>query len=287
MTDDNPMTLQEAFEASQAEEEKPTEESSEELTNKEEQATEEPEAKEAPKEEESKEETPKEEPKAEEAPLEKFDPSSLPPELKATYDNLMKGFTQGRQKDREQVNALKAELKELQGKLSEDKEPEFQELTPTQLRQLTPEQQAQYFASIAEYKAQKVAEEERLKSFRQQALEDYNALDPRLTKDSDTYDTYADAYVGSKLDELLSEHVDQHGTEIGFDYKTHGARLVKEWDEFLDSHVKSFVEKQNQIVKKKAAETVKKTPKTSSAPARKDKMSISEAIRTAWDKHTN
>ena len=199
----------------------------------------------------------------------------------------MKGFTQGRQKDREEVNALKAELKELQNSMRKDKEPEFQELTPTQLRQLTPEQQAQYFASIAEYKAKKVAEQERLESFRQQALDDYNALDPRLTKDADTYNSYVDAYVGSKLDELLAEHVEQHGTEIGFDYKTHGARLVKEWDEMLDSHVKSFVAKQNKIVKEKAAEAVKKTPKTSPAPARKDKMSISDAIKAAWDKHSN
>lgn len=229
-----------------------------------------------------------------EADLESIDPKILPPELKPTYDNLMKGFTQGRQKDsdaRKQAEKerddFKRQLDELKSKPQTKQEDSFQELTSEQLAQLRPHEQAQYFSILAEYKAQKAVEKQRLEDFRSQAVSDYEATDPRLKKGGEKYNRFMDSAVGTEMDALLSEYVTQNGSELGFPYKEHLSRLVGEWDGYLKSKFDEFIDEQNQKIKADSEKVQKFSPPTSKATATKSKMSLHEAMKAALDKLGN
>jgi len=283
---DEPMSLRDAFEKAQST-----------LPNSSEEAPEETVQSEVT---ETKEETPAvEEPKdnkSEAADLEKIDPKTLPPELKPVYDNLMKGFTQGRQKDSEARRAaeekaanLEKQIAELSAKLTPKQEPDFQELTPQQLQVLTPQEQAQYFSLLAEYKATKAIEKQRVEDFRNQALADYESADVRLQKPSEgkpneKYDRFMDAAIGTEMDNLLSDYVAKNGTEVGFPYKEHLSRLIGEWDGFLKQKFDQFVAEQNAKIKTESDKLNKLSPPTSKAPAVKGKMSIHEALKAAMEK---
>lgn len=279
---DKPISLSEAFEKAQStlpssSEEAPTEEVQPEETKP---------TDEAPAVEESKDNQP-----AELADLEKIDPKTLPPELKSHYDNLMKGFTQGRQKDsearklaEEKAANLEKQIAELNAKLTPKQEPGFQELTPQQLQVLTPQEQAQYFSLLAEYKATKAIEKQRTEDFRTQALTDYEGTDQRLKKGGEKYDRFMDSAIGTELDNLLSDYVAQNGSEIGFPYKEHLSNLIGEWDGFLKQQFDQFIAGQNAKIKTEADKVQKLSPPTSKAPSVKGKMSLHEAMQAAMER---
>lgn len=282
---DEPMSLHDAFEKAQSTLQSSSEEAPEEEVQSEETKV--------------KEETPAKDTKdnqIEAADLEKIDPKTLPPELKPHYDNLMKGFTQGRQKDsearkaaEEKAASLEKKMAELEAKLQPKQEPDFQELTPQQLQVLTPQEQAQYFSLLAEYKATKAVERQRVEDFRTQALTDYESTDVRLQKPSDgkpneKYDRFMDSAIGTEMDSLLSDYVATNGTEVGFPYKEHLSRLIGEWDGFLKQKFDQFISGQNEKIKTESGKVNKLSPPTSKAPAVKGKMSIQEALKAAMEK---
>jgi hypothetical protein len=223
------------------------------------------------------EEAPKEEPEPEEkpeTPLNQFDPDKLPPELQQVYKNLMKGFTQGRQKDREELNQLREELKSLKAQAPEE-EP----------KNLTPEE---YIDKLVKDKVN----EQKLEAFRDTALQEYDSLDPRLSKptdakENDQYDRLMDKAIGAELDELLQEHINVNGSELGFDYKSHGKRLVAEWDQYLQRTRDAFLSKQREIAKKQERSFQKANPKSSQTPTKPSgSMSLEQAVNAAWSKHS-
>lgn len=209
-----------------------------------------------------------EESQDEKAPLDEFDPEKLPDELKPLYKNLMKGFTQGRQKDREEVNKLKKELDELRQMKPEE----------AVAKNLTPEEY------VEELVTQKVSQKE-LESFRNQALTDYNQLDPRLNKDGDKHDRHMDAFVGAGLDALMAEYVQENGSELGFDYKTHGKQLVAEWDSYLNNYLDAKLEKQKELAKRAEKEHQKANPKSSSGKSKPTgPISLEKAAQMAFQR---
>lgn len=210
---------------------------------------------------------------SDDTPLDEFDPEKLPAELQPLYKNLMKGFTQGRQKDREQVRELEEKLAQLQEQLKGDNADPQQDEVP---ENMSPEEYIQHVAKQA-------VTQEKVDAFRDQAISDYNSLDPRLTKDSDTYDPYVDTYVGNKLDEALNQHVEETGTELGFPYKELAQQYLGEWDNYIQSVQSQYLSKQRDLAKKAEKKTAKFNPKgTSSAKAKPSgTMSISDAISAA------
>jgi hypothetical protein len=223
---------------------------------------------------------PKEEPAQEEkpAPPEPFDPEKLPPELKPLYfemkKNMDKGFTQGRQKDRAELNALRKELESLKSGRAETQ----------QQKKLTPEE---FIDQTVEQKVR----EKRVESFRDQALSEYNSLDPRLTQSTDEkpnekYDPIMDKAIGTQLDQLLQDHLDAGEEEWKFDYKAHGKRLVAEWDAYLQKHTDGYLAKQRDIAKKQERTFQKSNPQASAASTKPSgAMSLEQAVNAAYRKH--
>lgn len=216
--------------------------------------------------------------------FDELDPEKLPPELKSHYESLKasferkmkdvdKGFTQGRQKDREELNQLKKEIQELK-QARETNTPQKQE---------SPEE---YIDRIVRSKVT----EQKLESFRDQALKDYNELDPRLNKtqegeENGQYDGLMDATVGAQLDQLLEQHIEETGSELGFDYKSHGKRLVAEWDQYIKKQVDGFLSKQREVAKKQERVFQKTNPKASTSSTKPSgSMTLEQAIEAAFRK---
>lgn len=223
-----------------------------------------------------------------ETELERIDPEKLPPELKSVYKDLMKGFTQGRQKDSERAKAaeervakMEKELAELrQGRPSEPQSPQSPQFKTVE----------EYYDYLATKKVEEKLREEKINSYREQALNDYEATDERLRRpkegeDNPAYDEFMDVSVSGKLDERLAEHVAQNGSELGFDHKGETKKLIAQWEEWMQGRIKSYIDKQNQLVKGKVGSSKAINPKTSSGKAEPSKaMSFLEAAEAAQNK---
>lgn len=226
-----------------------------------------------------------------EADLESIDPKTLPPELKPVYDNLMKGFTKGRQKDSEARKQAEKERDELKRQLMESNKQSdgFSELSPDQLRMLTPNEQAQYYQALTDWKAQKAVEAAKIEDFRNQALNDYESADDRLRRPTDdkpneNYDRFMDSAIGAALDEALAEYVELNGSELGFNYKDKLAELIAEYDRYVRGQNERFIQSQNQKLKESSSRASKMSPTTSKATATPNKPNLSEALQMAYEK---
>lgn len=226
-----------------------------------------------------------------EADLESIDPKTLPPELKPVYDNLMKGFTKGRQKDSEARKQAEKERDELKRQLMESNKQSdgFSELSPDQLRMLTPNEQAQYYQALTDWKAQKAVEAAKIEDFRNQALNGYESKDDRLRrptddKPNDKYDRFMDSAIGAALDAELEQYIQLNGTELGFPYDEHLSELIAEYDGYVRGQNERFIQSQNQKLKESSTRASKMSPTTSKATATPNKPSLNEALQMALEK---
>lgn len=199
-----------------------------------------------------------------ETPLDQFDPEKLPTELKPLYKNLMKGFTQGRQKDREELTKLRQELDEL-------RKPERVE----EPKNLTPEE---YIAQVAE----QTVTQKRVEDYKAQALADYNNADPRLNLDGDNYDQVVDMYVSTELNRELEKYVTEHGSELGFPHKELTNKFLGKWDQKVQSEVEKYLAKQKKLAKQAELSSGKFNPKSSAASVKPSgNMTLEQAIQAA------
>lgn len=204
----------------------------------------------------------------EESPLEQFDPEKLPDELKPLYKNLMKGFTQGRQKDREEVNKLRQELDELRASKPQEQVEES----------LTPEE---YIARVAE----RTIEDKRIADYKQTALADYNNADPRLTLNGEQYDEVVDMYVSTELNRELEKYVQENGSEVGFNHKELTKKYLDQWDKKVQAEVEKYLANQKKLAKKAELNSGKFNPKTSSASVKPSgNMTLEQAMQAALAK---
>jgi len=210
--------------------------------------------------------------KGTEEPFSKIDPSSLSPELQPFYKSMQGDYTRKMQ----EVAQLR---KEVESQLVKPQEQPKE----IDINNLSAEEYVEYVKSQA-LEAVKEQEEGNLKS---SAQLEYNNLDPRLNSESsESYDPIIDNYVGSKLDELASQHIEKYGTFKGFDYKSEGKKIIAEWDNYQQKLIQGFLGKQKQIAKTASERTLAKTPNTSQAKSvSSGKVTIDTAISEAFDKY--
>lgn len=207
----------------------------------------------------------------EDTPLDKFDPESLPAELKPLYKNLMKGFTQGRQKDREELNQLRQELDGLK------------QQAPTEpTKPLTPEE---YIQQVAE----QTITQKRVEDYKAQAIADYNNADPRLTmvdgQPGEQYDDVVDMYVATELNRELEKFVTEHGSELGFPHRELTKKFLDKWDQKVQTEVERYLANQKKLAKKAELSSGRFNPKSSSASVKPSgNMTIEQAMNAALAK---
>jgi len=208
----------------------------------------------------------------EETPLDQFDPEKLPAELKPLYKNLMKGFTQGRQKDREELTQLRQELEQLRSSKVEPEVP----------ANLSPEE---YIRKVAE----DTVTQTRVNDYKSTALADYNNADPRLTmingEPGEQYDEVVDMYVSTELNRELEKYVKENGSELGFNHKELTKQYLDKWDQKVKAEVEKYMANQKKVAKKAELSSGRFNPKSSSASVKPSgNMTLEQAMQAALAK---
>lgn len=278
-----------AFAAFDSESEDETSEEEAEVSSVEEEETEEESAEDAPEEPAEEEST---EDDSEEEELESFtgiDPNELSDELKPIYKSLQADYTRKRQADSERVKKLEAELAELR-KTSEQSPDEargkkypddiYEGIDPN----LSPEERMREVARRVARQEQKIAREE---AWEEEATKEIEVLEPRLNEHSPNFDPRMDVYVRTELDNRLAEYIQKEGSRVGFDYKGVLKELSNDWDTYVESLNKSYVQRQKKLAKEKEAKLKKANPKSSPASSKKNrKMDIDDAIMEAFSENS-
>jgi len=200
----------------------------------------------------------------EDTPLDKFDPDKLSDELKPVYKNLMKGFTQGRQKDREEITLLRQELDALK------------QQAPTEpTKPLTPEE---YIQQVAE----QTITQKRVEDYKATALADYDNADPRLKLDGEQYDEVVDMYVATELNRELEKYVTENGSELGFPHRELTKKYLNKWDQKVQKEVENYLANQKKLAKKAELSSGRFNPKSSSASVKPSgSMTLEQAMQAA------
>lgn len=204
-----------------------------------------------------------------ETPLDKFDPEKLPAELKPLYKNLMKGFTQGRQKDREELNQLRQELDALRQPKEEEK----------------PLSTEEYIQKVAE----QTITQKRVDDYKAQALADYNNADPRLQmvngEPGEQYDEVVDMYVATELNKALEKYVQENGSELGFPHRDLTKKYLDKWDQKVQKEVEKYLANQKKLAKKAELSSGRFNPKSSAASVKPSgNMTLEQAMQAALAK---
>ncbi len=262
-------TLDEAFEQADANLNK--EDSNEEVSEVEE--TKETEPEESQEAEDNSESEEKPESKDSDDSFTKFNPEELPEELKGVYKSLQADYTRKtqeaakiRKESQERIEKLEKKLEEL-GTNEEPSKPQ-QETEEDKMRNVVRSE----------------IEAERAKEYQELALSDYESADSRLVKDSDDYDEATDLYVGQKMDGKLQEHLESGEPIYTFDHKKALKKVLGDWDEYVKSKNKAFLESQQKQAKSKADEVNKQNPKAKSGVSKPKKPTLDEAIALAQQK---
>jgi hypothetical protein len=198
-------------------------------------------------------------------------PDELPEELKGVYKSLQADYTRKTQEAAKIRKESETRISELEKKLEELSKPS-QSQEP-----YTPEDQLRSFVK-GELEAEKVT------NFRNQAIQDYEGTDPRLKLGSDTYDKPTDLFVGQEMDEKLAEHIKAGKPEYTFDHKSALKEVLSNWDEYVQSKNKDFLEKQSKIAKTKTQQVNRQNPQGLNLSGRPKKVSLDEAIALAQQK---
>lgn len=196
----------------------------------------------------------------------------LPDELKPLHKSLQADYTRKRQMERQQVKDLEAKLADLESKLNNSDQTTDSEVMEDEY--ISEEERIRNYI-----KAEREAEWER------QAQTDIVNLDNRLNDNHPDSDKFFNILARDILEERLVEHEAKEGTKLGFDYKSILNEVSNEWQQYIDSHIKNYIARQNEIMKKNVDQTKKLNPQTKSASVeRSGRMSFMEAVNDAFSK---
>lgn len=203
-------------------------------------------------------------------PFTKFNPDELPAELKGVYKSLQADYTRKTQEAARIRKESEQRIEALEKQLSELAQPS------------KPVEQTQEDALKTVVKQE--LESEKVSSFREKAIQDYEAADPRLKMDSDTYDKPTDLYVGQEMDERLDAHIKAGKPQYTFEYGAALKEVLHEWDEYVQSKNKAFLEAQQKQAEDKSKAIGKLNPKGKSAASVPKKPTLDEALAIAASK---
>ncbi|MDQ3009051.1 MAG: hypothetical protein M3Q81_05710 [bacterium] len=177
----------------------------------------------------------------------RIDPSTLSPELQSMHKSLLGDYTRKTQAlaaQRKQMEEKAAQFEQMQQGMSQHSVQRPQE-TVQQTHALQPdpnwslEQYTQFMneqmqQQIAQFQEQQVMQnEEQLASH---ALFEFESADERLNSESPAYDETMRIFVGSKLDALKDDYVDEYRTLQGFSVPQHTQELVKAFEQYQQQH---------------------------------------------------
>lgn len=202
------------------------------------------------------------------------DPSGLTGEALEKYKLLQADYTRKRQEESKQLKQLQKELADIKGRLDQPEEANPNE---------TPEERYKRLA-------RETWREEQEKAFDETAQKEYPNINRRLKEDTGYYDPYLDNWLRSQLTDELQNHINDTDTKIGFDYKEVARQKIKEWDQYMLSANKAYLQRQRELAKSKSKD-IKKSQSPGSKPQVKSKdlapKDIEGAIENAFSQVIN
>lgn len=197
----------------------------------------------------------------------KVNPKELPEELQGVYKSLQADYTRKTQDLAEKRKSIDSRVKELEEQLAELENPS----RPEAQRPRSAREQLQDVVRSE-------IESEKINEFREQAISEYEAADPRLKLDSETYDKPTDLFVGQEMDARLAEHIESGEPQYTFDYKGALKDVLSEWDSYVQTKQQAFLKEQQKQAKQKSKQVRKRNPNGQFRSSKPKKMSLDEAI---------
>lgn len=209
------------------------------------------------------------------------DPKTLPKELQDVYHNLNKGFTEGMSKKSAEIKELRAQLETLQQQLSGQQQTGQSQVTD--LSQLPIEDFAQHIAQQAKEQISIDQQNAHIEA----AEREFQTYDEagRLNPNSPSYDRFLESAVADVLMERRQEYENQHGTILGFDFKSETKAIIDEYDKDMSAKYKNFLSKKQKEVQQNADRTNRSLVRSSTGGSvKRGALSVDDAVSQALEK---
>lgn len=222
-----------------------------------------------------------------------IDPKTLSPEMQAVYKSLQADYTRKRQAETAKIREMEAKLAQQTQTVQPQvpTQPGNQDLlgqlglTEAQLAKMSLPEYTNYVLEAAKRGVQLETEQKSVESFEQQAVTEFLSTDPRLNPEIESaFEPRMATWVGSEMDKLYQQHIDETGSPLGFDYRANATKLVGQWDEWIENQLKTKVAKTTENAKNNAQKHMRSAPPgsqprstVSTAP------SLDAAIEAAFD----
>lgn len=198
-----------------------------------------------------------------------------PEELEQIYKDWNSNYTKTRQREREElreyqnrlaqleqyVQLVQSEGTEVQNPGLQDKRDYVQEqfdLGNMDLNQYT-EYMRQIIKEDARSATQEVLQEQYQQDLAQQdemyqtsALQEFVGVDERLNQDNPNFNPLMFRTLAQDMGALLDQHIEQHGSSIGFNSRDIASQLVNQYDSYINQQVASRIRNSTQAARAKA-----------------------------------
>jgi hypothetical protein len=228
-------------------------------------------------------------PAVEEEKFTTFNPNNLTPELLDVYKKWQHDYTQTRQREKSELQTYKdkvAQYEQANNGTQAEKIDDFNTAKAT--GEIDPNM------SFADYSRKLIdqAKEEFKNEFKTDQENEYIGnqerefltLDPRF-QEGPALDKILLNHVASELSALRDNYEKENGTIIGFDFIGESKNLIGEYDGRINQSNKSFIQKQNELVKGKTNISNLKNPNAKNISGTSNgNMSFSDAFDDAFSK---
>lgn len=197
-----------------------------------------------------------------------------PEELDAIYDDWQKKYTQTRQQEKAELKELRTRLAAIEKKGDTVETPQLQQAKDQvqedfDLGKLTVQEYTEKMKAIFREDARAIAREEftnlskeqNEQTYQEEAFEGFISMDERFNENGPEFNKKMFRELSNEMGDLLDQHIADHGTAKGFDWKGHATKLIQEHDAEIDEIVKKRTQQSTQAAKMRAAKMSKSNPK--------------------------
>lgn len=218
-----------------------------------------------------------------------FNPNNLTPELLEVYKKWQHDYTQTRQREKSELQEYKDKIAQYEQSINGTQAEKIDDFnTAKATGEIDPNM------SFADYSRMLIdqAKEEFKNEFKVDQENEYIGnqekefitLDPRF-QEGPALDKILLNHVASELSALRDNYENENGTIIGFDFVGEAKNLIAEYDGRTEQLNKSFVQKQNELVKGKTNISNLKNPNAKNISGTANgNMSFSDAFDDAFSK---
>jgi hypothetical protein len=218
-----------------------------------------------------------------------FNPNNLTPELLDVYKKWQHDYTQTRQRERAELQDYKDKLAQYEQARNGTQSEKVEDFNNAKAAgEINPDMSFQEYSRMLidqakqEFKNEIKTDQENEYIGNQE--KEFLTLDPRFSE-GPSLDKILLNHVASELVNLRDSYEAENGTIIGFDFISKAKDLIAEYDSRIEQTNKSFIQKQNELVKGKTNLSNLKNPNAKNISGTSNgNMSFGDAFDEAYSK---